>query len=258
MKQILLNGKNYNMPENWYELSVQDLKKLKQLELIKEESINVFIVKFVNIWTNIPIKDILEIDFSELELFMEEMKWLNEVPDFEMLNSFIWADRKWITLHPIENDSLIKWILFDNLILRQEKIWNDLKDNDPSAIVKLLACVTHEIELQPEDLNPGERPLLLKYDGLDKGIVEEKEELFKTIPLHIALGFLKFFFGPLKDLPQNLTTSSRAHKVADYLNHQCRLLEPSDGNTISAYLLEVILLKEMQSLTQQLESSSLN
>jgi len=260
MKTIEINNKLVKYPQNWDDITIWDLNKLKLLSEVKEDNFNIFLIKLcafmcINLdGSALKADEVLKWPAEIFNTIADDLKFLDSVPEFEEINAFIWGGRKFFTVHPFQEDVIVKYVFFDNLILRQEGIWDKLNNNDPDAIITLIACITHEIPLEDNELLPGENRLELKYDLLSSINLEEKKDIFKDLPLEIGLGFLKFFFSPFKDCMKNLNTFSNQHVSAlDYLWHRSTLSKPSDLSTTSLKSLEETLLKENPYLAIQSE-----
>ena len=245
MNNIYINGNEYEYKTDWNELTIKDISIINKLKDLDDK---IREISLINHFSNIPMSVLYNLKIEDINKLAENFNWLNTLPELEKNNDFIYENRKWHCLHPFENETIMKWIMLDNLILKDEEITKKLNEYDYEAISLLMACTLHEVP------QPG---IKSKYDIYDAAHIEEKKEIFKNIPLLLGLSYVNFFFGLLKNYETTSTTFSEERiKVLMYLVQNSKTSTIMDGNMKSTNLQEEILPNEQKSYKKPYQKSS--
>ena len=199
MEKILYLSEEYNAKTSWNDINMRDFEEIVSIKEHNHESD----IKILTILTDIPKNILYNSTEESLKKLMDMFNFLYKFPDIEMENQITHKGRTFQCVHPIENETIMKWIMLDVYVLSEKEILEAINNNKKEGFVRLLATTLHEV--------PNDNGIPLKWGVFSTDTIEEKINFFDDIDIITALSYSKFFFSLLKNYKNNSLSFSDKH-----------------------------------------------
>lgn len=204
MKQFKFDGKNYNIPESWSDVSIAMLIKAAELSELLDEAP---IIAIISAYTGIPVSQLKLSKTNEVEEIILTMKFISEPYVPKPQTSFTLDNNVYRCEDELVNQK------FEDFVSIQTALYNH-RDEPARALPRLLA-------------------ILCKKDGecLDDFDLNERAKLMEELPMTYAKDIECFFLHSLNAY-RSLTLLSSTHDIQkEIVLHKVRELQ----NTMKVY-----------------------
>lgn len=242
MLSIKVNGKYYNIPESWEDVTIRKQIEVTQFKRLDESFRN---IHMISTYTGIPFDLVKKMNINQFNEILGLMQFLAKAPEGKIIGSFAHNNKTYYLA-----DSLLAGETQDFLSI--EGLLKRYNDNQTEALPYIIAIVAKQ---------NGET--LDNYDPMKRG------EEFMDLPYSVAHD-VWFFFGQTRialqsSTEQYLMAQDRAMEAS--LSYSETILKRSDGQGLYRKLLRTYLLQYIKYTrkswasfltTTQLESSNRN
>tara|TARA_X000001382_G_scaffold15604_1_gene9935 strand:+ start:2806 stop:3456 length:651 start_codon:yes stop_codon:yes gene_type:complete len=206
------------VPESLSEMTLEQYQKFEKINTEENQGSNFLLEKMVEIFCNLPLKDIATVKFTYVQKIIKELNktFMSKTP---LINTFVMDGVEYGFIPKLDDITLGEYIDIDNNI----KDWQNMH--------KAMSVL-----YRPTKLKRGERYQIEDYTA------EENPELMKQMPLDVAMGSLVFFYLLQKELLET-TLNYLTKEMEDSLtSEQRQILEKSmDGINLSGNWLREML-----------------
>tara|TARA_R110002020_G_scaffold48955_3_gene139838 strand:- start:1055 stop:1705 length:651 start_codon:yes stop_codon:yes gene_type:complete len=206
------------VPESLSEMTLEQYQKFEKINTEENQGSNFLLEKMVEIFCNLPLKDIATVKFTYVQKIIKELNktFMSKTP---LINTFVMDGVEYGFIPKLDDITLGEYIDIDNNI----KDWQNMH--------KAMSVL-----YRPTKLKKGERYQIEDYTA------EENPELMKQMPLDVAMGSLVFFYLLQKELLET-TLNYLTKEMEDSLtSEQRQILEKSmDGINLSGNWLREML-----------------
>jgi len=206
------------VPESLSEMTLEQYQKFEKINTEENQGSNFLLEKMVEIFCNLPLKDIATVKFTYVQKIIKELNktFMSKTP---LINTFVMDGVEYGFIPKLDDITLGEYIDIDNNI----KDWQNMH--------KAMSVL-----YRPTKLKKGERYQIEDYTA------EENSELMKQMPLDVAMGSLVFFYLLQKELLET-TLNYLTKEMEDSLtSEQRQILEKSmDGINLSGNWLREML-----------------
>jgi hypothetical protein len=201
MKTINFNGKDYQIPQNWNEITIDMLIKSGELaELLP----NAPVVAVVSAYTGIPVKDLNTSKANEVIKILEEMEFVKEEYKPVAASSFTFNDEVYFAEEDMINQKFEDWVAL-------QTIMNNYENDKLRALPYMLAILCKKENECLDDFNLDERARMLSKLPMTTG--KDVEAFFlQTLSVYNVLSHLssivsvheELVLGKVKELEDTL------------------------------------------------------
>ena len=206
------------VPESLSEMTLEQYQKFEKINTEENQGSNFLLEKMVEIFCNLPLKDIATVKFTYVQKIIKELNktFMSKTP---LINTFVMDGVEYGFIPKLDDITLGEYIDIDNNI----KDWQNMH--------KAMSVL-----YRPTKLKKGDRYQIEDYTA------EENSELMKQMPLDVAMGSLVFFYLLQKELLET-TLNYLTKEMEDSLtSEQRQILEKSmDGINLSGNWLREML-----------------
>ena len=207
MKKIQFNNKEFNIPQKWDEITLE--QQIKVSDIVSIQS-HVKMLSILSAYTGIPVQELKTSPIYKVEKVMQHLKFINEPIPSEPVLKFLFKDEYYYITENIIEQQFQDYISIQTILMEN-------KDNIWKALPFMIA-------------------VLAKKEGetLDDYDVYERAEEFKQLPLPIVNGINSFFLSSKKVLEYSILLSSQENqiKIVEEKEKELKnLLKQSDQHT---------------------------
>lgn len=183
MKNIEIENKNYEMPENWSEISVEKFENIIKLSgLLNEYKSNIqFALEMFSLLLDAPIEVIKKLDKGSFNILSEECKWVNEEVKPKKVEKFEIDGELYVPINDFNKMTMGEAIDLE-LIMNESNNENLLGNILPILIRKSKAVLNENGEM------------VLKAESFNADDYKKNRELFRKKLMVGDVIYLKNFF----------------------------------------------------------------
>lgn len=167
MKEITYLNKNYNLPESWDDITIEQVLKINELKDKNKTWTNI-----INILIGLSYEDLRNANISDVEALKDLLFFTNEAPEFKPAFEFEFNNEKWILTKDLFNITYGQYE--DCMTYEKNHTENKLK-----RITLILSVILEEQSQKKYDCN----------------LNEQRAIMFEKLPCNIALGIYNFFLS---------------------------------------------------------------
>jgi hypothetical protein len=197
MKTQKIQGKEYQIPENWYDINLNKFLKMKDLEIqMSEMDESDYTLEYINIISDIPKEDLLNFEISEIGQLLVDLEQFgkSEIPVIDTVTAEV-NGIKYVQEKRTETYSLGLFTDLETILKSDPDFWNNAH--------KITACFLRRLNLSKVDKaklaikNKFKRPIKLKdykvakYDY--KVRVQDEELFYEHLPMPYIYSCVVFF-----------------------------------------------------------------
>ena len=196
------------VPESLSEMTLEQYQKFEKINTEENQGSNFLLQKMVEIFCNLPLKDIATVKFTYVQKIIKELNksFKSKTP---LINTFVMDGVEYGFIPKLDDMTLGEYIDIDNNI----KDWQNMH----KAMTVLY---------RPTKLKKGDRYQIEDYTA------EENPELMKQMPLDVAMGSLVFFYLLQEELLQT-TLNYLSKEMEENLTSEQRQTLEKNGVGIS-------------------------
>lgn len=199
MKKIKINSVEYNVPENWGEVTLKQLMTvMDDSKLIKNESLKK--LSLISGYGNIPLEVIKHLTLKETEKLVSQLSFIAEPLPTKPITEFEFKENKYYVM-----PTLMKAEFQDFVNL--ETALQNFKDEQHKALPYVLAILCKR-----------------ENETLDSFDLEDRAKLFEELPLTIVEPIRVFFYS-IGTLSQIHSQLSSMEGMEAQINAKAKLLE---------------------------------
>ena len=190
MRKITYNEKVYNIPTDWNEITIR--QHLAAEDLAKELGKELEFMAIVSAYTDIPIGLIKKGMTQEMHEIMQSLEFLTQDYKPNPITKFLFKKEEYFIEPYLVNNQFQDWLTVQTILTNNE-------ENPMHGIARVIAVIAKK-----------------KDETLDDFNLDEREELFKDLPMDIVKDIESFFLLNYQKSKMNMLLSSKEFQ-SDYL-----------------------------------------
>jgi hypothetical protein len=225
MINIIINEKEYNIPQSWNEVTLKQQIELSQIKDRDDLFKNLFMVQT---YTGIPMEIVKKMNINEFKQILSNLKFLTEQPKSELIKDFKLNGNTYYV-----SDSLLKGETQDFLSI--EAVLQKYKDNEVKALPYIIAVICKQ-----------------KGESLDSYDVEKRALEFELLDYQTANNIWFFFAQTEVFFSKNIKfyLNLQDKQMTQSLNYTENIIKKSAGGGLWKKLHKAILLQYVKYISK--------